>query len=90
MEQRSPPCGCGAQHAPNYKQPPPATWDCPFHYMARYSSCPGFLFNGQRNPNHWTGDVLNRSAKNEWVTLIMTLNLPLPAGAEYRQVNVAL
>ena len=58
--------------------------------MARYGSCPGFLFNGQRNPNYWHGDALTRHAKDEWVTLITKLNLPLPSGADFRPVNFAL
>ena len=89
-ECRAPPCGCGAKHGPNYRPGPHATWDCPFRYMARYGSCPGFLSNGQRNPNHWHGDALTRRAKDEWVTLITKLNLPLPSGADFRPVNFAL
>jgi hypothetical protein len=89
-ECRTPPCGCGAKHGPNYKPGPHATWDCPFRYISRYGSCPGFLSSGQRNPDHWTGDALTRRAKDEWVKLITKLNLPLPSGAEFRPVNFAL
>jgi hypothetical protein len=58
-EHRSPPCGCGSKHCPTYTPGPHATWDCPFRYMARYGSCPGFLATGQKDPTQWNGDILS-------------------------------
>ena len=89
-EVRSPACGCGAKHGPNYLPGPHATWDCPFRYMARYGSCQGFLANGQRDPSHWHHDSLTRRAKDLWVKLIKDLNLGLPLGPEFRPVNFSL
>ncbi len=89
-EVRSPACGCGAKHGPNYRPGPHATWDCQFSYMARYGSCPGFLANGQRDPGHWHHDSLTRRAKDLWVKLIKDLNLGVPLGPEYRPVNFSL
>jgi hypothetical protein len=89
-EVRSPACGCGAKHGPNYRPGPHATWDCPFRYMARYGSCPGFLANGQRDPSHWHNDSLTRRAKDLWVKMIKDHNLGLPLGPDYRPVNFSL
>jgi hypothetical protein len=86
-ECRQPPCGCGAKHGPTYRPGPHATWDCPFRYMQRYGSCPGFLPTGHRDPSQWNGDALTRRAKDEWVKLIVSLNLPLPTGGDYRPAN---
>jgi hypothetical protein len=89
-ELRSLACCCGAKHAPNYRPGPHATWDCQFRYMARYGSCPGFLANGQQDPDHWHNDSLTRSAKDLWVKLIKDLNLGVPLGAEFGQVKFSL
>ncbi len=37
----------------------------------------------------WNGDALTLLAKDAWVKLISDLNLPLPFGTEFRQVNFA-
>jgi hypothetical protein len=75
---RTPPCGCGAKHGPNYKPGPHATWDCPFSYMARYGSCQGSLSSGQRNLYHWHGNALTCHAKDEWVALITSSESTCP------------
>ncbi len=62
-EQRSPACGCGAKHGADYRPGPHATWDCPFRYIARYGSCPGFLPSGWRDPAQWNGDSLTVRAR---------------------------
>ena len=77
---RSPPCGCASKHGPTYQPGPHATWDCPHRYISRYGSCPGFLMTGMRDPQQWSGDNLTRGAKDAWIKLIETLNLPLPSG----------
>ena len=82
-----PPCGCGSKHGAGYRPGPHATWDCPFRYMARYGSCPGFLPSGMKDPSQWSGDHLTTPAKLAWVLLITTLNLPLPNTADSRAPN---
>ena len=62
-EVRVPPCGCGSKHGAGYRPGPYATWDCPFRYMARYGSCPGFLPSGLKDPAQWSGDHLTTPAK---------------------------
>ena len=76
----TPPCGCGNHsNAPGYAPGPHATWDCPLRYIARCGFCPGFLHNGLRDPAQWQDAYqLTRAAKDKWVELIGTYNLPLP------------
>jgi hypothetical protein len=77
-EVRSPPCGCGSKHGADYRPGPHATWDCPFRFIARYGSCPGFLPNGRPDPAQWHGDSLTARAKQAWVKLIKDMDLPIP------------
>ena len=77
-DMRTPACGCGSKHGADYRPGPHATWDCPFRYIARYGSCPGFLPNGRPDPAQWHGDSLTTRAKQAWVKLIKDLDLPLP------------
>ncbi len=88
-EQRIPACGCGAKHGADYRPGPHATWDCPFRYIARYGSCPGFLPSGRRDPAQWNGDSLTALAKQAWVKLIKDLDLPLPNAAGSSAPNFA-
>ncbi len=83
----SPPCGCASKHGPGYQPGPHATWDCPFRYIARYGSCPGFLPSGQKDPAQWNGDSLTARAKQAWVKLIKDLDPPLPSGAGGKAPN---
>jgi hypothetical protein len=89
-EQRSPPCSCGSKHGSTYLPGLHATWDCPFRYMARCGSCPGFLASGQRDPAQWNGDSLTTRAKQAWVKLIKDHDLPLPNGPGGKPPNFAL
>ena len=77
-EVRTPACGCAAKHGADYRPGPHATWDCPFRFIARYGSCPGFLPNGRPDPAQWQGDSLTARAKQAWVKLIKDLDLPIP------------
>ncbi len=88
-EVRLPPCSCGAKHGADYRPGPHATWDCPFRYIARYGSCPGFLHNGRRDPVQWNGDSLTARAKQAWVKLIKELDLPIPSTAGSSAPNFA-
>ncbi len=85
-----PPCGCRAKHGALYKQGLHATWDCPFRYMARYGSCPGFLCNGMKDRTQWSGEHLTALAKQAWVLLITDLNLPLQQGPGGRAPNFSI
>jgi hypothetical protein len=73
----------------DYNPGPHATWDCPFSFIARYGSCPGFLPNGLRDPAQWNGDSLNAWAKQAWVKLIKELDLPLPSWVGAKAPNFA-
>jgi hypothetical protein len=89
-EQRVPPCGCASKHGPAYLPGPHATWDCPFRYMTRCGSCPGFLPSGQRDPAQWQGDHLTSRAKQAWVKLIKDFDLPLPNCVGAKAPNFAI
>jgi hypothetical protein len=89
-EQRSPPCGCAAKHGPAYLPGPHATWDCPFRYMTRCGSCPGFLPSGQKDPAQWNGDRLTARARQAWVKLIKDFDLALPNGPGAKAPNFAM
>jgi hypothetical protein len=88
-EQRAPPCPCAAKHGADYKPGPHATWDCPFRFIARYGSCPGFLPNGRRDPAQWNGNSLTAPAKQAWVKLITEMDLPIPSYVGARAPNFA-
>jgi len=89
-EQRTPPCGCPSKHGPAYLPGPHATWDCPFRYMLRCGSCPGFLPSGQKDPAQWTGDRLTARARQSWVKLIKDFDLPLPNCTGAKAPNFSL
>ena len=75
---RKPACGCHHQLKLRYLPGPHATWDCPLRYIAQCGSCPGFNFDGSRDPSQWQGENLTRAAKNAWLTLIADHKLTVP------------
>ncbi len=89
-EQRTPPCCCGSKHGSSYLPGLHSTWDCPFRYMARCGSCPGFLPSGQRDPAQWQGEHLSARAKLAWVKLIKDFDLPLPNCIGAKAPNFAI
>jgi hypothetical protein len=82
-----PPCGCSNRMRGVGVVPGPhATWDCPLRYVAQCGYCPGFNNDGSKDPAQWLpgGEVLTRAAKDAWLELIRTHDLPLAneAGAQ--------
>ena len=72
-------CGCNKVAEPHF------CWECPLKYFQRFSMCPGYLPNGQRNPHAWIGNELAPPTLVLWKSIVG--HVPAALTALGKEVN---